>query len=64
MSAHARPFKTTCDEPVCGARATEEVFNTYNAPLGKFCARHARIRVRVLCAEEKRSRASATDGAP
>lgn len=33
---------------VCRARATKEVFNTFNASCGFFCARHAKQEIETL----------------
>ena len=54
MTAYSVPFKTGCDQRGCVARATEEVFNTYNHSLGTFCARHAKLRVRELRSKAQR----------
>ena len=48
MSAHARPLDLVCWKVGCGRRATDEVFNTYNASQGKFCKKHAAERVKLL----------------
>ena len=48
MRAYSVPLKTTCDQQGCDRLATEEVFNAFNAPLGKFCARHAQQLVKGL----------------
>ena len=53
MSAHSRPLMTKCAEVECSSRATEEVFNTYNASMGKFCKKHAAQRVKKLQEREK-----------
>lgn len=55
MSAHSRPLRVTCDAVYCGRVAVEEVFNTYNAPQGRFCKKHAALRVRELLAGERRT---------
>ena len=38
VSAHLRPLPTCV---VCHKPATEQLFNTVNAPQGHYCARHA-----------------------
>ncbi len=48
MSAHSRPLVLECYAPGCTKRCTEEVFNTYNAPQGKYCKVHATERVKML----------------
>ena len=48
MGAHSRPLGVCCEEPGCRALAREEVFNTYNDALGKFCKPHAARRVAEL----------------
>ena len=48
MSAHARPIKVQCDTRGCVKHATWEVFNTYNAALGRYCTRHANEKVMEL----------------
>ena len=48
MAAHSRPFNTYCTEPGCYRRATEEVFNTFNARQGVYCKTHAAKRVAIL----------------
>lgn len=37
--------KPTC---FCGKKATETVFNTFNARVGDYCLRHARERVAAI----------------
>jgi len=54
MSAHSRPYQTQCIKSYCTKRATEEVFNTYNAPQGVFCKKHAAELVKQLQDGEKR----------
>lgn len=38
MAAHLRPLPRCRD---CGKPATEQLFNTWNAPMNFFCDRHA-----------------------
>ena len=54
MSAHWRPFLTTCDERGCASRVQAEVFDTYNAVIGIFCRKHAKRRVKELQAGQQR----------
>ena len=53
MSAHIRPFQTTCATSGCRKRATCTVFNTYNAPLGNYCRRHGQQHLKLLLAGER-----------
>ena len=40
MAAHLRPLRR-CSEYECGKPATQQLFNTWNAPMGTFCDKHA-----------------------
>ena len=50
MPAYKISLKATCIK--CGARATVEVFNTYNASLGKMCTKCADRKIRELNKED------------
>ena len=51
MSAYSVSLKHVCR--LCGVRAAVEVFNTWNASQGFYCAKHGAERVRVLNLREK-----------
>ena len=38
--------------PTCKASCTHEVFNRFNASCGRYCAKHARQKVKELCVAE------------
>lgn len=43
MAAHLRDIiRARCAHPLCNAYATKELYNTWNAPLGSYCTRHAK----------------------
>jgi hypothetical protein len=46
--AYAKDIEDKCMTGGCGKRATKEVFNKINAPCGKFCADHAKMRVAAI----------------
>lgn len=48
MPAYYKIIETKCEWRACSSRATREVFNTWNAPMGKYCARHAEDEVKHL----------------
>ncbi len=48
-----RPIQIKCSYAGCTKIATEEVFNTHNAPQGKYCRRHGSVRVAELKAGER-----------
>lgn len=49
-------YMKTIEKPRCrcGKPATKEVFNRYNAPCGKFCARDAAIILAALKINEEK----------
>lgn len=42
MAAHLRPLPK-CQRPGCDRPATREMFNSRNAPMGRYCDRHAKV---------------------
>lgn len=42
MGWHLRPYASRCEQAGCHSRATDELFNTYNASYGRYCKVHAR----------------------
>lgn len=56
--SYARHIDKTCEHAGCAKRATHQVFNRQNAPMGFFCFDHVEKRVAELGeAEEKYDRA-------
>ena len=51
MSAHLRAIPNP--KCWCGKRATETLYNTWNAPLQDLCGRHAKSALREALAHEK-----------
>ena len=44
MSAHLRPVPIyKCERGGCTKRATEQLYSTRNAPMGTYCAKHAKL---------------------
>jgi len=57
MPAHTRSIEATCAESGCDARATVEVFTTWNDPVGKYCKPHGERRAEAMRrADEKAGR--------
>jgi hypothetical protein len=48
--AHIVDLRADC--ATCGGSATHEVFNSRNAPVGRYCWRHAQIRLAEIEREE------------
>jgi hypothetical protein len=53
MSAHLRDLKVVCCEPGCGAAARQALYSAFNAHLGDYCGKHARLRLRHQLACER-----------
>ena len=44
MSAHLRPVPMyKCERRGCPKRATQQLYSTRNAPMGRYCAPHAHL---------------------
>ena len=54
--AYGRPLDVECYQDGCTKRATFEVLNQWNAPVGKYCRPHADALVRRLSAAEDAAR--------
>ena len=40
MAYHLRSIEHGCEYPACTKLASVQVYNTYNAPMGKYCKKH------------------------
>jgi hypothetical protein len=52
MPFHLRELNIQCN--LCQKPATVELFNNFNAPLGRYCRFHGRIRLAAMNATEKK----------
>ena len=48
MYVYTKDLNEPCNDADCSAQATKELFNTFNASMGRFCAKHARQKVAKL----------------
>lgn len=45
MGWHLRQLDTVCWQDGCSRTATQELYNAANAPTGRYCDRHANVRL-------------------